>query len=598
MKGVFKMSTSRSRTLAFIASAAMAVMPFVGLYIAASAEYDAGNNVTVSVPAVAKKGAVFDRDGELLAYDEERLSVCLLPSLFYSDEAVNSALVRLITADKKIAEGFSLPVDKKGEAAGDKEALARLASAVGLEKAQPEELLKRLYEVFGISKKSEYAYETACLRYNALMSADELFLLSSSPSQELKEQAEILAQSEPFVRVEKSFERIYSTSEKQPIAPHTLQACESAFEKELSGISGVDKRVFRLYQGGYSLKENSPLDPTDGQDITLTIDKTLQLKAQSLLLGAIKGGKCTAGSLCVVSCKTGEILALASAPDFDLNTLRESYEKLSSDSAAPLFDRSLWGLYRPGSAMKTITALAALDTGAIDKDTFLWCGRWYPLGNTTFSCLYYHGYESVQTALRDSCNVFFYKCSQLIGIDTLAKYQQDMGLGKSVDIVLPNASGRVVTPESVSQLGIAWSEGLLLQSAIGQSETAVTPLQMAQWAQIIANKGSLNPLTISLDKKPKAQRIIKNDFAFEQIRQGMIMAADNIWGEDSLYSLPEKTAIKTGTPETGSGYNSTVIGFYPADKPEIAFSIVLENSENSKSLIRPLLEEWVSISKG
>ncbi|MBO6140739.1 MAG: penicillin-binding protein 2 [Ruminococcus sp.] len=586
------MKDTRSRTLAFVLSAVMAALPFVGLYIAASAEYDEGNIISLSVPLSAKAGAVYDKNGRALSFVQQKHRISLVPMLFYSNEAVNSALLKLLQADPSFAERFTLPINEKGQAVGDDEELEILRSALGVSESEPQKLLSALYRVFGIDKSEENAYTLACIRYRALMSGEDMLVLSDPPSEELLEQAEILAQTEPFLRADSYYQREFTLTDGQVTAPHILKALEDEYSQRLSGTAGLDKKSYRLYQGGIAPRESSDLSPTDGEDITLTIDADLQLYTQSLLKDAIDSGKCTAGAICAVSCKSGEVLSIASAPDYDPARLTSDYEKLSKDERAPLFDRALWGAYRPGSAMKTITALAALDTKAIDSDTYLWCGKWYPLGDTVFSCLYYHGYESVQTALRDSCNVFFYKCSQLLGEEKLSEYQSFMGLGKSVNIGLENAKGRVVTPESVSELGIVWSEGLLLQSAIGQSETAVTPLQMAQWAQILANEGSLKPLSIIKGKAAKSERIIKNDHAFEQIREGMIMAADNIYGESSLYSLPHKAAIKTGTPETGSGYNSTVIGYYPADKPEIAFAIVLENSESAYTLVRPLLTEW------
>ncbi len=589
------MSNARTKTLAFIAGTVMMTMPFAGLYTAASAERDEGNIVTVNIPLNAQSGALLDRKGRVLSYDKQSGVVCLLPQLFYSDEAVNSALSSLLAADKSLAERFALPVSAEGEQTGSDEEMSLLRTVTGLEKGSPAELLGRLYDVFGIKRKDDSAYEIACIRYAAFLCNEDMFTLSQSPSAALYERAQSIAQSEPFVIADSRYTRKYNKTDGQVAAPHLLTECEG--QLGLSGSEGYEKRSFRVYNGAYTERERSGIAPENGQDIRLTIDRDMQLAAQSLIKDKIAQGKCSAGSVCVVSCKTGGILCSASAPDFDPGRLSKDYEKLSQAQDTPLFDRTLMGLYRPGSAMKTITALAAIDTKAIDGDTYLWCGRWYPLGDTTFSCLYYHGYESVQTALRDSCNVFFYKCSQMLGIDTLSEYQRKMGLGKSADIPLENAAGRVVTKKSVNDLGIAWSEGLLLQSAIGQSETAVTPLQMAAWAQIIANGGALKPLTLIAGETKDRKRIIDNDYAFSQVRAGMELAADNIYGEASLSSLPRKAAIKTGTPETGHGYNSTVIGFYPTDKPEIAFAVVLEDSESAYELVRPLLEEWDSLNR-
>lgn len=576
----------RIKTLAFISSAAMMLLPFAQLYMAVSARYDDSTLVSVISKLPARSGSLLDRNGKALAYDKPSNEVILLPQLFTDNEEVNATISRLITSGGKKVKA-TLPVDRSGIITGSDDQTALLKTAAGLDTDDGSALLDRLYKIFHIDDDDPNAYQIASVRYNCHIGGEAEYTLFKNISGDLLAACNAESTQKPFVRVNTTYTRKYT---KTPIAPHIIKECEQQYEKSLSGTDGNSHEQYRVLSRSAELVELNKKAVTNGEDIRLTIDSDYQIKIQKMLTQAISDGKCDAGSVCVCDAKNGEVLACASAPYFDMRSFSKDYDTLSQDSGAPLFDRALWGLYRPGSAMKTITAFAAIDSKMIDKDTNIWCGKWYPLGDTTFSCLYYHGFESVQTALRDSCNVFFYKCSQLLGQDKLSSYQQGFGLGKSIPCGLDNAAGRVVTPESVSSLGIVWSEGLLLQSAIGQSENAVTPLQMTQWAMMIANKGELIPPTLIKGQDYAPTQVYENTSAFEEVKAGMILAADNIYGEDSLASLPEKTAIKTGTPESGSGYDSTVIGFYPADDPKIAFSVVLEDSEQAKSLIKGIIE--------
>lgn len=593
------MSRLRIKTICFICCAVMCVFPFVGGYEAYSAEMSDKALISVNIPISARRGNILDTNGRLIAYSEEVKSICLIPSLFYADEEVNDALSRLISIYIKAGGEFkfSLPIDKKTGEFTDEHMRPLILSAAGLDEGTGgSEALERLYDIFGVDTGLKYAYEVLSVRFLAHVSGEDMFTLFEDAKGDVLEAAEALSANEPFVYVDTSFTRRYAEYDGMTLCPHLIglissgSGVEYEYSKSLAGRRGSIKEKYSILGSSKSQKAYELIPPTDGGNITLTIDKDIQLTVQKLLKGAIEDSLCSAGAICVCDCKNGDILAIASAPGFDLNEAGENYEKLAADKASPLFDRSLFGLYRPGSTMKTITAFAALNEGLIDKDTFLWCGRYYPLGDTTFSCLYYHGFEDVTTALRDSCNVFFYKCSQALGVERLSTYQQAFGLGRGLDIGLQNAAGRVVTKQSIEDLGIVWSEGLLVQSGIGQSENAVTPLQMAQWAQIVANKGQLNTLGIIKGRDLTTQKLLDNDKAFELIHEGMKMAAENIWGEYSLSGLKYKAAIKTGTPENGHGYNSAVIGFYPADDPQVAFSIMLEDSESAYTLVRGLLE--------
>lgn len=595
------LSVSRIHTSRFIASAILCIYPFIGGYQALGAVRNDDALISVSTPVYARRGNILDRNGLPLSSCREVRSIGLLPSLFYSDNDVNRAISKLLSkaAEEGTAPDISaFPIDKKTLAVKDLSKRQSLLSAAGLENGVSDsDIIERLYDIFGIGDDLDNAFEVAAVRYLSLASGGERYTLFENAGGELCRTASALAQKAPFIYIETNYERYYPEYDGMTLCPHMIglisagDGIEGVFDRQLRGRNGRTVSGFEVLSGSIALKSRDVTPAENGKDITLTIDKDIQQSAQLLLADAINDGRCTAGSVVVCDTRSGDILALASAPFFDLNRAGEEYEALSLDDTAPLFDRSRFGLYRPGSAMKTITAYAALDDKKINRDTFLWCGRYFPLGDTTFSCLGYHGFEDVKSALRDSCNVFFYKCAGMLGGEKLAKYQSDFGLGSEVGIELDNAGGRVVTKESIEALGMVYGEGLVVQSAIGQSENAVTPLQMVQWAQIIANRGRLNTLGLLADRKRESRQVFENAEGFEAVTEGMVMAADNIWGEYSLKGLEHQAAIKTGTPENGHGYNSAVIGFYPADEPQVAFAVMLEDSESAYTLVKALLKD-------
>ena len=387
----------------------------------------------------------------------------------------------------------------------------------------------------------------------------------------------------------------------EDICPHLLGSVSSDGQPQ----GGAELAFDSLLAGENGYKSaGSSVPVRHGQDVYLTIDADIQRAAEQMLKDAAeryaKGVDYdtkapfsgSAGAAVMLDCRSGEVLACASWPTYSLNELARDYESLVTAEPSPLPDRALQGLYRPGSALKTVTAAAALSEGTINENTRFYCSSRLHLADTDFSCMKAHGYIDVKGALEVSCNIFFYKTALRLGIDGLLKYQRLFGLGEAPAFELPTLAGQLSSPEA--------SDGLLIQSAIGQGETLCTPLQLAVTAMTIANKGVRYSPTVlrSVGYRDGSRHsgetveTIPDGVVFDIITEGMVSSTKYTYGNFALSQLNKPTAIKTGSPQSPRGYDSTVIGFYPADKPEIAFAVVLEGGANAKHSAYPLIKAY------
>jgi penicillin-binding protein 2 len=203
-----------------------------------------------------------------------------------------------------------------------------------------------------------------------------------------------------------------------------------------------------------------------------------------------------------------------------------------------------------------------------------------------------HGAINVTRALQESCNIFFYDVGRRLGIDNIYKYAKMLGLGAPTGIELPEAEGQIVTPELYTELhnGTPWTSGNVLQAAIGQMDTMVTPLQLANYASTIANKGKRMDLNIikSVEKYDYTDTVYTqphnvaydmdvDSSIFDTVIEGMVDVSRQGTARSFFGDYPIDVACKTGSPQTGTSYiNSTFIAFAPADDPQIAISVVIE----------------------
>lgn len=416
------------------------------------------------------------------------------------------------------------------------------------------------------------------------------------------------------------------TAEQWRADGYALRAAGVAMDAEI-GQSGLEKVYDALLRGqdgtltvraGYdgTRQQSVTRAPCAGATLVLALDAGLQQAVQAALADQIEtlratraagsGRECSAGAAVVVDVQTGGVLAAASWPGYDLNSWRAQYAALAADEGAPLLDRVCSGLYAPGSAFKPAVAAAALAAGVVTpQDTVTCTGRYTYYSGYQPRCLQlsHSGPVALRTALEHSCNLYFYDVGRRTGLDTIAAAAEQLGLGADTGAELPAAAGRLTRTDDEN-----YQPGLELQAAIGQGNTAVTPLQLAAYAAALARDGERPALHFASKAVDAAGQTVW-EFAprtlaaapggaavFGPIREGMTAMAQTL---AALRGSPVTLACKTGSPQRperapGGGYytNSVLIGYFPAEAPRYAVSVVLEYGGGGANAA-PVLREIV-----
>ena len=382
---------------------------------------------------------------------------------------------------------------------------------------------------------------------------------------------------------------------------------ESAFEDVLRGTSGT--KDIELSQSGKVVSESWHTNlatgevetPQPGSNVMLTIDSDLQRVAAESLQARVPGmTDQVQGASVVVTDMTGGVLALVSYPSFDPATYYQDYNELLADPLNPLLNRALQGLYAPGSTFKMAVAVGALEEGDITTtEEILDTGRYkhYDRIEDQPMCWYYrqyglvHGWENVSEAIRDSCNVFFYETGLRLGISKMDTYAALFGLGKTTGLELYEYAGEVAGPETSKKHDQTWYEGDTMYAAIGQGNTQVTPIQLANYVATLVNGGTNYPThllkavkssdfsQVEEEYRPEARNTIEIDPKnLEAVKSGMGMAASEGSAAPFFKDLPVTIGAKTGTAQIASKVeaNAVFVAFAPYDNPEIAISIVVE----------------------
>lgn len=378
---------------------------------------------------------------------------------------------------------------------------------------------------------------------------------------------------------------------------------EEAFESQLRGENG--KRTITLNANGEVIDATVTQSPVPGNSIMLTLDLDLQRIAQDSLEDEIQwlqangeegeGKEATAGAVVAIEVKTGEILAMASYPTYNLATYNQDYNTLLANPDNPLFNRALQGTYAPGSIFKPLVGTAGLQEGLITPSYTYTCNHVYTYyDDYQPKCLGWHPNYTVMDALRVSCNIFFYDLGRRLGIDTLLDYAKQFGLGEPTGIELPEAIGHMASPAYSESIGEIWNPGDVLQASIGQGKSLFTPLQLATYTATLANGGvrmkthlvkSIHTYNLDETVEEIEPEVVVDmdlsDTAVSAIRDGMIRASgqNGYSGTSGAYfgNYPISVASKTGTPETTGYPNGTYICYAPADDPQIAVAVVIEN---------------------
>ena len=430
---------------------------------------------------------------------------------------------------------------------------------------------------------------------------------------------------------------------------------EAAFEDWLHGTNG-EARVTRTANGTVTSTVYLE-DPVPGNHVYLTIDIQLQEQAERILetgiyelqiernddnAEAVAEGRLDevrediqGGAIVVVDVKTGEPLAIASYPTYDLATIIENYADLLEADYDPLFNRALMGAYAPGSTFKPCTAIAGLTENIINTETQIECTgifTKYESQGYAPACWIYtqmdgqltHGYDNVTEALKDSCNIFFYTVADDLGIRKLMEYAEDFGLGESTGIELTETTGNMSNPDNHLNYDVdGWVDGDTVQAGIGQSDSMFTPLQIAEYCAAIANGGTRHSAALlkSVRSYDYSRQLYQNktevlstvdsaDYNWAAVQRGMYLMANDITsssntvyytlGNYSYNGVSLPVAAKTGTSQLGEGKtnNAIFMCYAPFDDPEIAVAIVVErglSGANLSRMARNVLDAYFSL---
>lgn len=374
-------------------------------------------------------------------------------------------------------------------------------------------------------------------------------------------------------------------------------------------LRGTDGEItYRLDSEGNIISKEVTKEPIAGKTIMLTLDKTMQRKAQDSLSNIVrelqsKGGSCIAGTAVAVRIDSAQVLCAANYPTYDSATMNKEYEALASNPAKPLTNRAFQGVYPIGSTIKPIVAIAALENNKYALGETIKCVRNYAFfADYQPDCMHYHGHMNLKMALSKSCNYFFFELGRRLGAMTLTDYFKQFGLGVKTGVEVDDAKGIIIEPKSN---GVG---GDTLQISIGQMN-AFTPLQLANYTATLANGGthykatlidsvvSYNMSETYKEISPEVVNTVNmSDTNLSAVKEGMLSVTVDGTGRAALGDYPIRVGGKTGTSQVqGKVDHSVFVAFAPFDNPEIAISVVLEHGNSgysAGSVVRDILDAY------
>lgn len=387
---------------------------------------------------------------------------------------------------------------------------------------------------------------------------------------------------------------------------------EKYYDYKLQGTSGTVKLEVNAY--GKIMKEIERSAGTEGGSLTLTTDTRLQ-KASAEAFGE------QSGAAVVLDVKTGEILAMVSVPSFDPNLFTNGisykhWNELLNNERNPLADKAVSGQYSPGSTFKIVVALAALEAGVITADTRYFCGGALNVGSSRFHCWkhYGHGSLNVVEALKYSCDIFFYETALQVGIEKIREMALKLGLGTSLNVGLDNEKNGLIPSKAWKQekYGTSWTQGDSANAGIGQGYVLATPLQMATMLARVVNGGyDIKPTFIKTKQNKKFKRLDISTRNIELVKQGMFEVVNSADGTARKAKFDINGALmggKTGTTQVrrismGERQKGIVsdselpwklrnhawfIGYAPADNPRFAVAVIVEHGSSGSGVAAPI----------
>jgi len=383
---------------------------------------------------------------------------------------------------------------------------------------------------------------------------------------------------------------------------------EKTYEDILRGEKGINYVLVDARQKTIgSFKEGKENIPTvKGYDLILGIDRDAQKVAEESF-------KEKRGAVVAIEPSTGEILAFVSAPEFDLRdfatvTSSKKFSELMEDKDKPMLNRATMGYYSPGSSFKMVSAIAGLEEGIIDTTTRIGCPGGFQYGDHFFKCLHVHGSTDIYSSIEKSCNTFYYSTVVKLGLDRWSKYAKLFGFGRKTGIDIPEEyPGIVPSTEYYNKVygKNGWTKGFVVSLGIGQGELSVTPLQLAQYAALLANYGkSAKPHFLKAFVNTKTQERINvkpnyydtgiSKHSFDIVRKAMWLVVNGAGTAGNIRDPQLNIAGKTGTAQNPHGKDHAIfIGFAPYDNPKIAIAVIVENAGFGSTAAAPIARDVI-----
>lgn len=654
--------------------------------IEGEANYNRSSELTNTERVVtAARGNIYDRYGRTLVSNEETYNLKIDTDKLFANDDPNSVILELVHMVQGYGDEYTddLPITMTPPFEYDPDMTAIQRTMLDAYYVRQEidpnstavELMSYMRTRYNIdnSYSAEEMRIIAGVRYSinvryAVNTADYVFVEDAS----MKLISSIMENKLVGIEVERAYSRKYGTEyaahilgytglmtqeeyEKYSLLNYSTDAMvgkdgvEYAFENYLHGKDG--KVIETKNSAGTVLATVYEEEPEPGNHVYLTIDSVLQEQTERILAngvsilkqdiaqkraeGTARGDynvdlkdEITGAAAVVVNVKTGEPLAMASWPTYNVATILEDYQDLLEAENAPLFNRPLMGTYAPGSTFKPCTAIAALTMGIVNTEDKIKCEGVYTryaaegyapecwIWNSTKDHLT-HPEENVTTAIRDSCNYYFYSVGNFLGVDDLGRFAADFGLGEYSGIELVEAKGNMSNQANhMDYAGAEWRIGDTLQAAIGQSDSVFTPIQMAEYCATVANSGTRYSASILksirnydyseklYDREPTVMSTVESaEYNWAAVHEGMWEVLNDYINEKNVnvwVDCPWRVAGKTGTAQKGEGIQNDGIFmcYAPYKDPEVAIFVVVERGgagADVQFIARHIMDAYITI---
>ncbi len=647
--------------------------------------YNRSNELSTETSTVtATRGNIFDRYGRLMVGNTECYNLKIDTDKLFANEDPNAVILELVELVESFGDSYTddLPISMEPpfeyledmteiqrtmlDAYYVRQELDPNSSAVELMS-----YMRTRYEIDN-SYTAEEMRIIAGVRYSinvryAVNTADYVFVEDAS----MKLISSIMEQKLVGIDVERAYVRKYSTEYAAHILGYTGLMTQEEYERyslldyandAMVGKDGIEYAFESYLHGkdgevietknaaGTVLSTVYTKEPEPGNHIYLTIDSVLQEQTERILASGVEALKrtqeqakaeaaargepvdpefkdeMTGAAAVVVDVRTGEPLAMASWPTYDVSTVIENYQELMETPNAPLFNRALLGTYAPGSTFKPCTAIAALTQGIINTEYKVKCEgvfTKYAADGYAPECWiwaegYTHDEETVTYAIRDSCNYFFYTIANELGVDSMGEFAHNFGLGVSTGIELVEATGNMSNRANhADYAGTEWRIGDTLQAGIGQADSIFTPLQMAGYCATVANGGTRYSASILksirsydyseklYEREPEILSTVESaDYNWAAVHEGMYEVlhdwANNSKNVEHWVDCEWEVAGKTGTAQKGENIQNDglFMCYAPYDDPEVAIFVVVERGgagANVQFIARNIMDAYITI---